>query len=340
VLLGERRLSILLLGIVQRGLIVYLSIVRESYIEYLKEKMSDDSDDDIPIALLMKKKLEAEKLAKSSSRANNHQSSSNGSDKKRKNNNDDDKNEKKKPKLDKNDKKDKKDDKKDKKDKKAVPKKEEKREVKKESRNDKSSDDKKDSQPKKDSSSKTKKESKPAAKDKKAGSSGRDFFVEETIFGLERMDKHHLVSAILRRWKYCLDNWPGEIKAQAPSGFIEGHVPGLFVGVANKVLGELKDLRPFEPKKTPSMESLLTYTATELKDILIKGINAQVALLGALPEDERLKKQLRRELEKAEKLKVKKIERKYQEAKDVLGKSTKKMFTEAPSQPAAASKEE
>ena len=131
------------------------------------------------------------------------------------------------------------------------------------------------------------------------------------------MGKHNLVSAILRRWKYCLDSWPGEIKVQPPQGFIEAHVCGLYVGVANSVLGQLKDLRPYEDGKTPSMASLLSKKAIDLRDLLIKGIQNQLSVLTDTLQDQKLKEHLRRELQKAEKLKVKKIERKYQEALSV-----------------------
>jgi len=150
---------------------------------------------------------------------------------------------------------------------------------------------------------------------------------EENIFGLERMDKHNLVSAVLRRWKYCLDPWPGQLPPQPPHGYIEAHVPGLYVGVSNIHLGQLKDLRPFVNGKTPSMASLLAYKTSDLQQLLIKGINAQLSLLGNSPEDEKLKTKLRHELEKAHKLKVKKYERKYREALQAIGKPLPEYLT-------------
>jgi hypothetical protein len=173
---------------------------------------------------------------------------------------------------------------------------------------------------KKSSSSTTEKLEK---KDKDKKSSANRDLVEEEIFGLERMDKHNIVSAILRRWKYCLDDWPGEVPAQPPAGFIESHIPGLYVGASNLVLGQLKDMRPFIHGKTPSMESLLTYKAVALQELLLKGINKQLTILENVPGEEKLKASLRRELEKAQKLKVKKIERKYRAAVAMLGEGSK-----------------
>ena len=173
----------------------------------------------------------------------------------------------------------------------------------------------------KESSSKSEKKEKPKkeAKDDKKSLSNR-VEVEETIIGLPRMEKHNIVSAVLRRWKYCLDSWPGELPKEPPAGYIEAHVPGLYVGSSNLVMGQLKDLRPFEERKTPSMTSLLSIKTVDLRDILIKGITEQMKHLGTGPEDEKLKAKLKHELEKAEKLKVKKIERKFREAMTAIGK--------------------
>jgi hypothetical protein len=160
-----------------------------------------------------------------------------------------------------------------------------------------------------------KKEAKPVKKERKARKMEA---VEESIYGLLRMDKHNLVSAILIRWKYCMDAWPGELETPIPMGFIEGHIPGFFVGVSNSVLGKMQDVRPFINGKTPSMGSLLTIKTVDLRDILINGIKKQMSFLSNSIEDQKLSKTLERELEKATKLKVKKIERKYLDAAKLM----------------------
>lgn len=132
---------------------------------------------------------------------------------------------------------------------------------------------------------------------------------EESIFGLERMDKHSLVTAILVRWKYCLaDDWPGELKPMTESDFIPAHVAGIYVRLSD---GKLIDLRNAPDGKTPSMGSLLTLKAQDLQKMLVAGLHKQLALA---TEDKDMRDHLKREVERAEKLKIKKIERKYQEA--------------------------
>ena len=106
-----------------------------------------------------------------------------------------------------------------------------------------------------------------------------------------------------------MDDWPGPV-SPVPSGFMEGHIVGLYIGIDQSVFGQIQDVRPFVSGKTPSIESLLTVQAAELRDWLVKGITKQ---LGEAPDE--LHDRLRRELESANKLKVKKIERRFMEAK-------------------------
>jgi hypothetical protein len=284
--------------------------------------MSDDSDDDIPIALLMKKKMEAEKAKKLAAVSGGSTPSLTEKDKqqkKRPNGASLDENPKKKDKKTPQNSVDKEKSSSTENKKKELSKSEI---SKKKDTGDKSSTPNGNAEAKKAKKEKSKTDSKRDESSKKERSSTksapRDSVVpaaaEENIFGLDRMDKHNLVSAVLRRWKYCLDHWPGQLPAEPPHGYIEAHVPGVYVGSSNLVLGQLKDMRPFLDCKTPSMASLLKYKAVELKDLLVKGINTQISLLGTSAEDSRLQSKLNHELEKAGKLKVKKIERKYREA--------------------------
>jgi len=128
--------------------------------------------------------------------------------------------------------------------------------------------------------------------------------------------KHKLAIDILRRWTYCMPAWPGEVRP-LPPGFMEGHILGLYVGIEQSVFGQLQDVRPFVAGKTPSAESLLTVNASELRDWLVAGIEKQMKDAPASLRDK-----LRAELEHANKLKVKKIERRFTEAKQA-GASTK-----------------
>lgn len=166
--------------------------------------------------------------------------------------------------------------------------------------------------PSEEASTSNKKEPKSAPSLKKP--SGREVQTEQKIFGLDRMDKHNVVSAILRRWNYCLDEWPSDLPSQPPKGFMAGHVKGLYVGQETSVFGQLKDVRPFTNGSTPSMKSLLSVKTAELREILMKGIEKQKLELGDTLEDRTLKDALDKEYDAADKLKYKKIERKYQEA--------------------------
>jgi hypothetical protein len=139
------------------------------------------------------------------------------------------------------------------------------------------------------------------------------------------------VTAILIRWKYCFD-WPGALKElENAEDFIPAHVNGLYVRVKD---GELRDLRPSVLGNTPSMSSLLSLKASELQAMLITGLKKQLELVQS-KSDKNLRDYLLNELKKAEKLKVKKIERKYQEAL-----AAKKGSSGAPTTSAAAAKEE
>ncbi|KAH9259748.1 hypothetical protein BASA81_002170 [Batrachochytrium salamandrivorans] len=112
------------------------------------------------------------------------------------------------------------------------------------------------------------------------------------------MDKHSLVTAILVRWKYCLvDDWPGEVRQMDDLEFIPAHVAGIHVRLSD---GKLVDLRNTPEGKTPSMGSLLKLKAQELQQMLIIGLNKQLALAA---EDKDMRDHLKREVERAEKLK-------------------------------------
>jgi len=89
--------------------------------------------------------------------------------------------------------------------------------------------------------------------------------------------KHELAGEILKRWQYCLPPWPGEV-AKPERGYVECGIPGIHVGIAPEVLGEIKDVRD-RSGKAPILNVLLKFPTSELKEDLIKGIEKQMAIL-------------------------------------------------------------
>ena len=126
---------------------------------------------------------------------------------------------------------------------------------------------------------------------------------------MERVKKHNLVVSLLRRWNYCMEDWPGNAVAPLEKGYIESHTKGVRVGIDPGVFGQLKDDRPKTMGKVPSMESLLTLHTSVLQGLVIKGIEKQLQ-----DAPEKLKEKLHRELEKVKDIKVNKTERYYQDA--------------------------
>ena len=91
--------------------------------------------------------------------------------------------------------------------------------------------------------------------------------------------KEQIVEKILRRRSYCLDEWPPEgltLDSSHASEFITCGIKGILVGFRGESTGLIKDLRP-QNGLIPSVNCLLKKPTSELKELLLKGIEAQRA---------------------------------------------------------------
>jgi hypothetical protein len=152
--------------------------------------------------------------------------------------------------------------------------------------------------------------------------------------------KEQAVEAILVRWQYSGIQWepyghgtgvyPPEPSSssssssaaasgskKAPAGFMElKGFPGVFVGVKEEVLGEIKDERPTKPR--PSKDYLMTLSSTALKEMWTNALkNQRQALIDANgPEAERsaLARALKDEVKTAESFDTDKADRQWAKA--------------------------
>uniref|UniRef100_A0A7S2SQF0 Uncharacterized protein n=1 Tax=Mucochytrium quahogii TaxID=96639 RepID=A0A7S2SQF0_9STRA len=94
------------------------------------------------------------------------------------------------------------------------------------------------------------------------------------------LEKQAIVEGILRRWTYCLPDWPDTSQIGGPpKGFVECGFPGLYIGVENDTLGEVIDRRDKENGCPPIQSTLLKLPTKELQSYLRYGIEKQIAHL-------------------------------------------------------------
>ena len=129
------------------------------------------------------------------------------------------------------------------------------------------------------------------------------------------------MDAILTRWQYAGIQWgpaaggapvPPAGALAGPPGFMALGFPGVFVGVGEAVLGELRDTRAGPPAPRPSQEYLLTLPSLTLKDMWRTAITKQrEALTASEGEGAPLHRVLRDELRTAEKFDEGKSDRQW-----------------------------
>eukprot|EP00924_Labyrinthula_sp_SR-Ha-C_P001369 maker-scaffold_44-snap-gene-1.99-mRNA-1 protein AED:0.00 eAED:0.00 QI:53/1/1/1/1/1/3/35/242 len=171
---------------------------------------------------------------------------------------------------------------------------------------------------------------KPKTTPKKSAAKKRkiDKTTDRLKHGIPLTEKHCVVHNILRRWNYCFQGEEvlkvvksGE-NAKAQNDIVQTGFKGLSVGFRGDLCGKVVDERQIT-RLTPTLNNLLKLESEELKEYLIIGIKNQLKALvenrNKNPDSvlEKLVKELKKELEKAEKLKPDKIEKAFLKLKYV-----------------------
>jgi len=135
----------------------------------------------------------------------------------------------------------------------------------------------------------------------------------------DRPKKEHIVERLLARAQYAAMGWNAHAAVEGPGADPIGQDPnfrelpglrGVYVGVGDEVLGELKDKRPIEPR--PSYDYLVKVPSATLKELLRGAIARQLeALKAAEPHNVRLARTLQTELTQTEAFDAEKADREW-----------------------------
>lgn len=151
------------------------------------------------------------------------------------------------------------------------------------------------------------KASKPAAKKAKKkkdasseASNGKFSRPSAALYGTN-CQKGQLIQTLLCRWWYAI-TWPENIPSEPPKYYdsLDG-MPGVFVCTSGESVGKILDMR--DMTKCPNFKNFAQKPSSELKDLVIKALNAQKeALIKADGAGTETEKDINRLLKWAEKL--------------------------------------
>ena len=158
----------------------------------------------------------------------------------------------------------------------------------------KKTDAKKAASPKQSAPAAKKVSTKPAEPAKKTTS--EDYRTLSSALFSSECAKGQLIQKLLCRWWYAFQ-WPTNLPDKPPKGYdLMDGIPGVYVCVEGNDVGKIKDLRDMKSK--PSFSNFLSKDCEELKELLIRAVQGQMAALveaegGGTPTEKELKDMLK-----------------------------------------------